>query len=104
MFAVRPAPGVVIKLMGCYLALAVLGLIVLLALLENISSSHKNSEGSGGSENENAVDSTKISFQVKCLATTCIANCRGPHHKVHACIFESEEFLYLPGWKKAWKR
>jgi hypothetical protein len=59
---VKAAPGVIVKLMGCYLALAVLGLMVLLVLLENISSSKKND--ADGPEGGAAVDGTKMSFQV----------------------------------------
>jgi len=61
--AVVAAQGVVIKLMGSYLALAVLGLMVLLVLLENIGSSTKNDDGEcpAGSA---TVDGTKMNFQV----------------------------------------
>lgn len=93
--AVKAASGVMLKLMGCYLALAVLGLMVLLVLLENVhtssssssSSSSKNEAGGGGRGGtgggecpSGAADNrTKMSFQVRVLddgfcATSSVAS------------------------------
>jgi hypothetical protein len=101
-FTVKAAPGVIVKLMGCYLALAVLGLMVLLVLLENISSSSKKDDADCP-DSGITVDSIKMSFQVARLfvffvhridpCRICFAANRSMHH-IDQRLRENELKMY----------